>query len=149
MTLTLKIANRSFSKALWLMMLHHSIMFGNQMFGGLEGIIWTNIDILTFIVTLTLNTVIHLFHKALWLTMIYHQTMFGCRRINSSENTTERVIFFIISALTVTLTLKIANNFFFFLLFCMPLWPTMLHRHTKFGKKMFCGSEDIIQTNIH
>ena len=25
----------------------------------------------------------------------------------------------------------------------------MLHHHTKFGNKMFCGSEDIIRTNIH
>ena len=25
----------------------------------------------------------------------------------------------------------------------------MLHHHTKFGNKMFCGSEDNIQTNIH
>ena len=24
----------------------------------------------------------------------------------------------------------------------------MLHKHTKFGNKMFCGSEDIIRTNI-
>ena len=24
----------------------------------------------------------------------------------------------------------------------------MLHHHTKFGNKMFCDSEDIIQTNI-
>ena len=25
----------------------------------------------------------------------------------------------------------------------------MLHKHTKFGNKMFCGSEDIVQTNIN
>ena len=26
-------------------MMHHNTKFGNQMFGGLEGIIWTNINI--------------------------------------------------------------------------------------------------------
>ena len=31
----------------------------------------------------------------------------------------------------------------------MALWLMMLHNHTRFGNKMFCGSEDIIQTNIH
>ena len=30
--------------------------------------------------------------------------------------------------------------------FCMTLWLTMLHHHTKFDNKMFCSSEDIIQT---
>ena len=30
-----------------LMMMHHNIKFGNKLFGGLEVIIWTNIDILT------------------------------------------------------------------------------------------------------
>ena len=33
--------------------------------------------------------------------------------------------------------------------FCMTLWLIMLHKHTKFGNKMFCGSEDIVQTNIN
>ena len=28
----------------------------------------------------------------------------------------------------------------------MTLWLMMLHHHTKFGNKIFCGSEDIIQT---
>ena len=29
------------------MMMHKNIKFGNKMFGGLEGIVWINIDILT------------------------------------------------------------------------------------------------------
>ena len=41
----------------------------------------------------------------------------------------------------VNLTLKIAGN--------MKLWLMMLQCHTKFGNKMFCDSEDIIQKNIH
>ena len=42
-------------------MMHYNIKFGNNMFVGLEDIIWTNIDILTFAVTLTLIAVIHIF----------------------------------------------------------------------------------------
>ena len=28
-------------------------------------------------------------------------------------------------------------------LFCVTLWLNLQHHHTKFGNKMFCGSEDI------
>ena len=31
----------------------------------------------------------------------------------------------------------------------MTLWLLMLRNHTKFGNKIFHGSEDIIWTNIH
>ena len=44
-------------------MMHHNIKFENKMVGALEGIIWTNINFLTFAVTLTLNAVIHFFFK--------------------------------------------------------------------------------------
>ena len=47
MTLTLKIANESFCMTLQLIMMLHNTEFGNKMFGGLENIIWINIDILT------------------------------------------------------------------------------------------------------
>ena len=40
---------------------------------------------------------------------------------------------------TVTLTLNTVNQFF-----CMKLWVMMLHKHTIYGNKMFCGSEDIV-----
>ena len=43
----------------------------------------------------------------------------------------------------MTLTVNIKNYFF-----CMALWLMVLHHHTKFGNKMFCGSEDIIWTKI-
>ena len=62
---------------LWLMMMHHNIKFGNQMFGGLEDIIWTNID---------MNTVIQSFHMALWFIIMYYQIKFGSKRISSSED---------------------------------------------------------------
>ena len=42
-------------------MMHHNTKFGNKMLGGLEDVIWTNINILTLCVTLTLNAVIQLF----------------------------------------------------------------------------------------
>ena len=47
MTLTLKIANQSFCMTLQHMMMHHNTKFGNNMFGGSEDTIWTNINILT------------------------------------------------------------------------------------------------------
>ena len=31
----------------------------------------------------------------------------------------------------------------------VTLWLILQHHRTKFGNKTFCGSEDIIQTNIH
>ena len=34
-------------------------------------------------------------------------------------------------------------------IFCLTLWLMMLHYHTRFGVKLFCGSEDITRTNIH
>ena len=40
------------------------------------------------------------------------------------------------------LDLKDAN------LFRMTLWFMRLQHHTKFGNKMFCDSEDVIQTNM-
>ena len=48
----------------------------------------------------------------------------------------------IIPVLAVTLTLKIATM----TKFCMTLWLMILHNHTISGSKMFCDSENIIQT---
>ena len=53
-------------------MMHHNTKFGNKMLGGLEDVIWTNINILTLCVTLTLNAVIQFFHRKLRLIMLYH-----------------------------------------------------------------------------
>ena len=64
---------------------------------------------------------------------MYHHINTGSKRISSSEDIVETVIFFIIWALTVTLTLKIANPSF-----CMTLWcitKSSLVRNVKwFGK---------------
>ena len=77
--------------------------------------------------------------------MMYHQTKLGCQEINSSENMVESHIL-VIWALPVALTLKIAKQNQFVR---KTLWHTMLHHHTKFGNKMFCDLENIIQTNSH
>ena len=57
--------------------------------------------------------------------------------MSSLEDVVESGIL-IIQALSVTLTLKTVNQFF-----CMTLWLMMLHKHTKFGNKMFGSLEDI------
>ena len=49
---------------------------------------------------------------AILVNMMHHQTKFGCQGNNSSDDTVERVIFLIIWAFTVTLTLKTAQFFF-------------------------------------
>ena len=52
--------------------------------------------------------------------------------------------YLIIWALTLTLTLKEANQYS-----CMALWPMMKHHDTKFAYKRFSSSEDIVQIDIH
>ena len=74
-------------------MMHHNTKFGNQMFGDLEDIIWTNTNILTLHCDLDLESTNTFFYKTLWLMMMYHQTKFGCQGINSSEDIAERLIF--------------------------------------------------------
>ena len=75
-------------------MVHHNTKFGNKMFGGLEDIIWTNINILTLRCDLEPEcSNPFFFHRTLWLIMMYHQTKFGCQGIKNSENIVERVIF--------------------------------------------------------
>ena len=64
------------------------------MFGGLEDIIWTNIDILTLHYDLDIErSTPFFFHKTLWLMMMNHQAKFAFRRISTSENIVEGVIF--------------------------------------------------------
>ena len=62
---------------LWLMMLYLHTKFGNKMFGGLEDIIWINMDILTLHCDLDLECSNTIFHKTLWLMIMYHQTKFS------------------------------------------------------------------------
>ena len=94
-------------------MMHHNTKFGNKIFGGVEGIIWTNTDILTLRCDLDKNAVIHFFPQD---TLVYDDVSSDqvClprnqqfRKYNRKSHT------LIIWALTVTLTLKIANLFSF------------------------------------
>ena len=75
-------------------MIHHNTKFGNKMLGGLEDIIWTNINILVLCCDLDPESSNpFFFHRTLWLMMMYNQTKFGCQGINSPENIVERVTF--------------------------------------------------------
>ena len=55
MTPALKTGNQSFCMTSWLRMIHHDTKFGKKIFGGLEDIIWTNIEILTLYCDLDLE----------------------------------------------------------------------------------------------
>ena len=83
-----------FLHALKLMMMNHNTKCDNKLFGGLEHINWTNTDILTLHCDLDFDCSYPICcHKTLWLMMMYHQIKFGCQKINSPEDTVERVIF--------------------------------------------------------
>ena len=112
-TLTLKIANDFFCMTLQLIMMHHNTEFGNKMSGGLENIIWINIDTLTLRCDLDLEcnnpifpqdavTYNNVSSDQVWLPK--NQQF---RRYCSQSN------ILIIWALAVTLTMKTANNFCF------------------------------------
>ena len=145
MTLTLKIANQSF--------LHDTpahedtppywYWFGNKMFGISEEIIWINTDMLTLRCDLDLEYRNPIFSQD---TLAYYDVssdQVWLLKNQQFRRQSRKSHILILSALTVTLTLKIANTFFH-----KTLWLMMLHHHTKSGNKMFCGSENIIWTNI-
>ena len=67
------------------MMMHHNTKFGNKMFVGLEGIIWTNTDILNHC-DLDLECSTPIFHRTLQLMIQYYQTKFGCKWTSSLED---------------------------------------------------------------
>ena len=134
MTLNLKAANQSSHTTLWPMMLPHHTKFGDSRFSS-----WGN--------TLQMN--IHwnsepfqwswsgpqqsnpIFSQdsPVHLMMMYQQTKFSCKRISSSDNILKSHILIILS-LTVTLTLKTANQSF-----RKTIWLMMMHHNTKFGGK--------------
>ena len=74
--------------------MHHKTKFRNKMLGGLEDIIWTNINILTLRSDLHPECSNQFFcHRTLWLMIMCHQTKFACQGSNTSENIVERVTF--------------------------------------------------------
>ena len=76
--------------------------------------------------------------------IMYYQTKLCSKKISNLEDTVQNSHILIIRALAVTLTLKIANDFFFF----MTLQLIMMHHNTEFGNKMFGSLENIIWINI-
>ena len=98
----------------------------------------------TFAVTLTLNAVIPFFHRTLWLMVLYYQTKFGCKLTCSLEDTTEIVIVLLYKPLPLPWHWTQWTNFSAWHsgLWCCITIP-------RFGNEMFCGSEDIVWTNIH
>ena len=75
--------------------------------------------------------------------IMYYQTKFCSKRISSLEDTVQNSHILIIRALAVTLTLKIANDFF---LHDTPAHYE--HHNTEFGNKKIGGLENIIWINI-
>ena len=125
---------------LQLIMMYQNTKFGNKMFGSLENIIWIDINILILRCDLDLECSSPIFRQdalaydslssdQVWLPKIQQ-----FRRYSSQSHN------LIIWALAVILTLKITDIFF-----RMTLWLILLHHHTKFGNKMFCGSDDNIR----
>ena len=121
-TSTLKIAHQFFffffCMTLQLTVMHGNSTFGNKIFGSIEDIIWINIDIQTLrydfdreysIPIFSQNTLVYNDVSSVQVWVPRNQQLRRCSR--KSHN-------WIISALTVTLTLtsKIANIFFF------PAW---------------------------
>ena len=69
------------------MMVHYNTKFGNKMFGVLEDITWTNIDIFTLHCDLDLECSNPIYSQdTLAYDDVYHQTKFGCQGINSSKD---------------------------------------------------------------
>ena len=69
-TLTLKTANQSFWKTIWLMMMHHHTKFGSKRFNESENIVWTNIhwhfEILMWPWPWTQQSNFSIKHSSLW-----------------------------------------------------------------------------------
>ena len=101
---------------------------------------WTFTGILNLFCDLDLdyNRAIQPFHKTIHLMMMWHQNKFSRKRISSSDNISKRHILIILS-ITVTLTLKTANQSFW-----QTIWLMMVHPNPKFGSKWFGISEAII-----
>ena len=68
---------------------------------------------------------------------------FGCNTTSSLEDTTKIVIFWLYKPSLWPWHWTQWTNF------SAWYWLIMLHDHTRFGDKMFCGSEDIVWANIH
>ena len=110
--LDLENSNNYFCMTLQLIMMHHNTEFGYKMFSGLKNIIWITIDILTLRCDLDLEgNNPHFPQNALAYDNLSSDQVWlpknqQFRRYSRKSHT------LIICALTVTLILTIANNFF-------------------------------------
>ena len=94
-TLTLKTVNQSFWKTIWLIMMHHHTKFGSkkdQQFRKYH-LDKHSLTFWNFTVTLTLNTTVQFLPKILWPMTMYYLTKFGSKRMSTSKDTVEIVIF--------------------------------------------------------
>ena len=133
MTLALKTADQSFSKRIWLIIMHYHTKFGTKRFSESEDMIRTNIhwhfEILlwpcpwTQQSTFSINT---LAYDNVLSDQVWWQKDQQFKRCSRNHH------ILIIWALAVTLALKIANQSF-----CMTLWLIMMYHSTRFGNKMF------------
>ena len=78
--------------------------------------------------------------------MLCRKTKFGNKRISSSEDIVGIIQF---SQQDTPAYDDVLSSQVWLQFCCMTLWLMMLAHDTRFGIKMVCGSEDIIQTNIH
>ena len=157
MTLTLKIVNQFYCKTHCLMIIHHHTEFGKKKkwlsgSGDTEQTwldTWRKISGQTFTDILNLHCDVDLEHSnpifpqdtPAYDAVLSNQV--GCKLTSTLEGTTEIVIFGCYKLSLWPWHWTQWTNFF-----CMTLWITMLHNHTRFGDKMPCGSEDIVRTNI-
>ena len=105
-------------------MMHHHTRFGDKQFSDSKILSRQSVTFWKFAVTLTLN--IAPFKKKIPSNQVWSQKAQQYKKYSRNSRT------LIIWALTVTLTLKIMNQFF-----CIPLWLTTMYHHTKVGNKMF------------
>ena len=114
------------------------------MFGSLEDNIWTNTDILTLHCDLDLECSNSIFSQD---TLAYDDVSSDQVWLprNQQFRRYSRKSQFDHMSLSCDLSLEDSKQSFPH----MTLWLMMLHYYTKFGNKMFCSSEDIIQKNIH
>ena len=131
---------------LWLMILYHHARSGDKMFCSSEDIIQTFTNILNLCCDLNLEHSNPIFpqgtpaYDGVLSNQVWLQTDKHFRRYSKKI-----VIFWLYKPLLWPWPWRQQQQNV-----ChMKLRLMMLHHHTKFGNKMFCDSENIIQTNIH
>ena len=97
----------------------------------------------TWIVILTLKTTNKFLHKTSQLIMMYHPIKFGCKKISTSADMIETVIFDYISP---RYNPKLEDSKPIFLHDTLAI---MMHHHSNFVYRRFSNWGDIVQMNSH